>query len=68
MIKISENTAGTGSKTIKEWRVMFQSPLGLCESREAAIAVCAENNMNPDFCILPVAVAVTEDSYEVVMR
>ena len=54
---------------IKEWRVLFQTPFGLCETTAQAIAKCQENDLDPNVCVLPVSVAFGEDGqYEASAR
>ena len=54
---------------IKEWRVLFQTPFGLCETPTQAIAKCQESDLEPNDCVLPVAVAFSEEGqYEISAR
>lgn len=52
---------------ITGWGIMFQTPFGLCDTLEQAVERVEEVDMIPELVIKPVAVAITERSYEVVI-
>ena len=68
MIIISENSAGVNNQPIKAWVVYFRSPFGISRTINEAIDICKKNEFNPDLCIIPVPVAITDTSYEVFIR
>jgi hypothetical protein len=68
MILFKEKTAGIKNESILEWKVFFQCPFGITDNLDNAIKVCEENSFNPNLCIIPVAVAITQSSMEVVIK
>ena len=71
MIDFKNQEMGINDKRlkIKEWRVLFQTPHGLCETTTQAITKCQESDLDPDTCVLPVAVAFSEEGqYEISAR
>ena len=70
MINLESKTIkhGESEQPIKKWVVMFQTPLGLCDSLEEAQTVCLANDWLPNLCIIPTPVAVGVDTYEVSTR
>jgi len=51
---------------IQDWKVMFQTPFGVCETLDQAIQRVEEVDLIPELVIRPVAVVITETSYEVI--
>jgi hypothetical protein len=69
MINMELNTAGLKNEPIKEWRVLFHVlTLGITDTLNKALQACAANNLNPVANIIPVAAAITETEFEVVLR
>lgn len=70
MINLETNTIkhGTDEQPISKWVVMFQTPLGLCDTLEEAQTVCLANDWLPNLLIIPISVAVGVDTYEVSAR
>lgn len=64
MFNLSDNTAGPNGKKIKSWSVWFQTPFGLFTNLEEAVIKVQNHEMDPDLAIIPLPVALTEDSYE----
>lgn len=62
MIRLSTQmmTQGEVEARITEWRVGFQSPFGWSFDLQDAIKRCIESDLNPDICIRPVAVAISD--------
>lgn len=67
MISFEYGTLIFGDKTeqIKNFKVHFQTPFGLCESMEQAVGACKSRDMDPELNIRPVVVAEGETRYEV---
>jgi|GEM_PF-4602828 len=69
MISFKNNTADPQNNPIKEWKVMFLTPTGLVITLEQAINICKELGFEDyELAIRPVAVAVTDSSYEISTR
>lgn len=60
MILMSTGTIVLGEKVeyIKEFRVMFDTPLGLCATWEEAIKVCEQNGFDPNMSVSPCVFAI----------
>ena len=58
----------TRPKPIVAWAVWFETPFGLCSTLDLAVERCKSCDIDPELCIIPVAVAQTQDSYEVCRR
>lgn len=67
MILFKENTAGVKGEQIKEWVVWFRTPFGFTNSLEIAIKKCEGVDLDPNICIRPFVVAITENDYEIVL-
>jgi hypothetical protein len=61
MIKRGEIT-----EKIKKWTVWFRVPWGLCETMDEAVKVCKAKEYDPELAIIPVPVAVSGSTHEVV--
>lgn len=65
MINLKTNTLSFGdqARQIKEWRVWFLTPFGICESIAEARLALMDRDFDLDLSIIPVVVAVGEDGY-----
>ena len=71
MIEISTNTIlfNGGIYQIHYWNVWYMTPMGLFQDREWAIREVTKNDMDPNFTVVPVPVAIgPNDIYEVYTR
>jgi hypothetical protein len=58
---------GSAPVPITKWEVGFMTPGGVCEHLEDAVTWCQKNDMLPQLCIKPVAIATGEGGiYEAV--
>ncbi len=70
MISLTRKTLtrnGVESEIIR-FEVWFQTPFGLIENLEDAVVRLTAADMDPETIIVPVSVAISESSYEVVGR
>ncbi len=51
---------------IRKWTVWFRTPWGLCGTLKGAVEVCVKNDYDPELAIIPVPVAVSGSTHEVV--
>jgi hypothetical protein len=69
MIDLLNETAGTKSKPIVKWGVVFfVAPFGVFTEVGKAITKAAEHGLDPAICVIPLAAAYTEDEMELVYR
>ena len=66
MILMSTGTIVLGDKVeyIKEFRVMFDTPLGLCATWEESIKTCEQNGFYANMSISPCVFAIGETLIE----
>ncbi len=67
MILIKENLIVRGDlqERIKKWEVWFRTPWGLCNNTLDAVQALEAAEFDPNITIIPVAVAISETTYEV---
>ena len=67
MIDLIARTVTLGSRPmpILRFDVWFAGPFGLCTTIDEAIAQCIALDVDPNYAIKSLPVAVTENSYEV---
>lgn len=65
MFDFIKNTAGLKSEKIKEWKVVFRCPFGICDTLDLAVQKCLENDLPPNTMIMPIAMAITENDHEI---
>lgn len=67
MILVKENLIVRGDlqERIKKWEVWFRTPWGLCQNTLDAVEALEKAQMDPNISLLPVAVAISETTYEV---
>jgi hypothetical protein len=56
------------TKPIEKWEVWFTTPFGLIHDFKTAKERVEQADLDPDSTIVPVPVAISGDTYEVVLR
>lgn len=49
---------------ILRWQVVFQTPMGWFEKLSDANEACAAVDLNPQLCVVPVVMAISETLHE----
>lgn len=68
MINYKNQTAGIDCDPIEKWAVYFQTPQGLTSDIIQAVNVCESMGIDSNMGVVPVVVAITKNSYELVIR
>lgn len=71
MFNLTNHTVTLGSTTyhIERFEVWFQSPMGLFDNIDLALEKCKSNDIDGEFFIAPVPVAIAAGGiYEVLIR
>lgn len=68
MLILKENMIVRGEikEKIKKWTTWFRTPWGLCETLDDAVKICVQNDYDPELAIIPLSVAVSGSTHEVV--
>ena len=69
MILLKENMIVRGdlSERIKRWEVWFRTPMGLCQNSMDAVKALEDLDLEANISVIPVCVAISDTTYEVMM-
>jgi hypothetical protein len=70
MIQLAQRLVTIQGKEEKilSFEVWFQTPWGLIDKLDDAVARCVAHDIDPNINLVPVSVAITETNYEVIGR